>query len=99
MVRDLDGECFDCGFAKISRKSVPKVSKNKSVIPGERIFVDISSVSAKSFGGNNFWVLVVDEYTGKKWAGFVRIKDMIGECVYTIIQGEKKLLANLRYVR
>jgi len=98
-VNDWNWECVNCGQAKIARKFLNKLSTTKSTVPGQRIFVDISSVSTKSFGGSKFWVLVVDEYTSKKWAGFISSKDLIGKCLSTIIESENKLVSNIRYIR
>ena len=98
-IEDMNAMCFECGMAKIKKRAVCKHAVGKSTVPGERVYVDISSVSAKSFGGSNFWVLLVDECTSKKWAGFIRTKDLISRCIYNIIRSEEKLLGNLRYIR
>ena len=45
---------------------MPNESGMLSVVPGERLCIDISSIKAKSYGGNKFWLLVVDECTDVK---------------------------------
>ena len=40
-----------------------KVSEERVKGKGERIYVDISSVNHVSFGGKQYWVMGVDEYT------------------------------------
>jgi hypothetical protein len=55
--------CSNCQTAKSKQNSVMKESETKSTIPGERIFIDTSSVKTKSFGGSKFWLLVVDDCT------------------------------------
>jgi hypothetical protein len=32
-------------------------------LPGERLYVGISSIKERSFGGAKFWALIVDDYT------------------------------------
>ena len=99
MFYDANWNCEDCALGKIARKAIAKKSTSKSTVPGQRLFVDISSVSTSSFGGSKFWVLAVDEYSNKKWCGFIKEKNLISKCLYEIIQTEGKLLRNLRYIR
>ena len=61
--------CGDCAKAKIRQNNIPKdedtirASKN-----GERLFFDISSIKAESYGGSKFWLLVVDDKTDFAWS-------------------------------
>ena len=66
--------CEGCALAKAKNKALPKISMNKAEKPGERLCTDISGPYKKSIIGNNFWVLVVDEYSGKSWSYFVSRK-------------------------
>jgi hypothetical protein len=54
------GICEDCAVAKARQKNVNKEWKGSSKIPGERIYLEISSVRDVSFGSAKFWVLIVD---------------------------------------
>jgi hypothetical protein len=45
------------------QKSVNKVWLGGYNIPGERIYINISSSKERSFGGAKFWALVNDEYS------------------------------------
>jgi hypothetical protein len=55
--------CEDCAIAKARQKNVNKEWKGESQIPGERLYMDISSVRDLSLGGSKFWDLVVDKCT------------------------------------
>ena len=66
--------CEGCSIAKARTKNLPKISMNKAEHPGERLCTDISGPYKKSIIGNNFWALVVDEYSGKSWSYFVTRK-------------------------
>ena len=66
--------CEDCAIAKARQKNVNKVWKGGSQIPGERLYLDISSIKEKSFGGAKFWVLIVDDYTDFCWSIFLKSK-------------------------
>jgi hypothetical protein len=50
--------CENCALAKII---VNKEWKGSSIISGERIYLDISSVQDVSIGGAKFWVLIVED--------------------------------------
>ena len=41
-----------------------------SSIAGERMYIDISSIQQISFGGAQYWLLIVDEATKMKWSYF-----------------------------
>jgi hypothetical protein len=62
--------CEDCAIAKARQKNVNKEWKGGSQVPGERLYMDISSVRDVSLGGSKFWVLVVDECTDHCWSIF-----------------------------
>jgi hypothetical protein len=68
--------CENCSYAKNKIKNFPKepptfLAKEK----GDRITFDISSVNALSQGGNQFWLLVLDDYTNYCWSFFLPYKD------------------------
>ena len=55
--------CEDCRIGKAKQSNMNKEVNSKSEIPGERIFIDISSGKKASLGGKHHWLLVVDDYT------------------------------------
>ena len=44
-------KCVSCSLEKIRQKNIPKENENKSKIPGERMYLDISSMRTVSLGG------------------------------------------------
>ena len=58
--------CVSCSIEKIRQKNIPKENANKSTIPGDRMCLDISSMTQASLGGNKHWALMVDEATKYK---------------------------------
>ena len=66
--------CPDCVKGKAKQANVPKgiPDEKGSQIPGERFFLDISSVKTRSFGGSKFWLLLVDDATGFEISYFLR---------------------------
>jgi len=79
--------CEDCALAKARQKNIPKLNPNRSSIPGERLYLDISGIKAKSMGGNKYWVLIVDDATGMKWSFFLKLKDELPASVMPFLQG------------
>jgi hypothetical protein len=49
--------------AKVRQRNVNKDWKGGSQVPGERVYLDISSIKGESYGGSCFWALVVDDHT------------------------------------
>ena len=55
--------CYECSISKIKQRNVKQVTGNKSMISGERLFIDSSSIDTVSYGGAKYWLLVVDDYS------------------------------------
>jgi hypothetical protein len=71
-------KCVDCALSKAKQKSVKKYTNTKSEVPGERLFIDISSVQYESLGGAKYWLLIVDDCTDMCWSAFLRNKSDAG---------------------
>jgi hypothetical protein len=72
-------KCENCTLEKIRQKNVSKESHNKATEPGERIYLDISSMKHSSLGGNKHWLLIVDEATRYKKSFFMKKKSALVE--------------------
>ena len=71
---------------KAKQKAVKKVTSTHATKPGERLFVDISSVNATSAGGKRYWGMVVDNYSRYKWSVFLKNKNELSSKVFPIIE-------------
>jgi hypothetical protein len=49
--------CSDCAIAKARQKNLSKDWKGGSQVPGEQVYLDISSIKDESYGGSCFWAL------------------------------------------
>ena len=90
---DLTGKvnnCLSCSLEKIRQKNIPKKNEDKSKNPGERMYLDISSMRKPSMGGRQHWVMLVDEATKYKKSFFLKKKN---EQVEPIIDWIKALKA------
>ena len=56
--------CDGCSQGKMRQKNISKKKIKQSEIPGERLFLDISSIKYTSLGGARFWVLMMDDCSG-----------------------------------
>jgi hypothetical protein len=66
--------CEQCAIAKAQQKNLNKNWLGSSNSPGERLYVDISSIKERSFGGAKFWTLIVDDYTDYCWSFVLKTK-------------------------
>ena len=67
MDKSLKGKfiyCEGCSQGKMRQKNIRKQKVKQSEIPGERFFMDISSIKYASLGGARFWVLMMDDCSG-----------------------------------
>ena len=72
--------CEHYARGKLRQANVPKVSKGQQAKnPGERIFIDISSMMYPSLGGRKHWLLIVDEATDYTHSFFLKKKSDMTE--------------------
>ncbi len=58
----------------------------KSETPGERLFIDISHPQSRSFGGSQYWLLIVDDATDYCFSIFLKSKDQLGSAMIGLIK-------------
>ena len=54
-------KCLSCSLEKIRQKNIPKKNESTAKNPGERMYLDISSMKDESLGGRKHWAMLVDE--------------------------------------
>lgn len=69
--------CRDCSIGKAKQKKVPKDTVERSSIPGERLFLDISHPKTNSLGCKRNWLLVLDDATDCPFSFFMSHKDLL----------------------
>ena len=82
--------CLSCSLEKLRQKNIPNKNEDKSEKPGERMYLDISSMRKPSMGGRQHWVMLVDEAIKYKKSFFLKKKN---EQVEPIIDWIKALKA------
>ena len=92
-------ECEYCILAKAKRKKIPKENKDKSTIPAERIYVDLSTIKSTSAGGKKNWLLIVDEATDMKWSMFLKKKSDLANEMLQFIQELSMQGKQVQYIR
>ena len=79
--------CEDCQMSNAQQKKVSKTTETKSEVPGERLFVDMSSVSKhKSLGGAKVWLAAVDDATGYTWSHLIKEKSAAPKHLKTLVR-------------
>ena len=79
--------CRACAEAKARQKNLGKktdVSNDKS--PGGFLWMDVSSVSEKSYGGSKYWLLIVDDATNFSWSHFLKEKSEVGDALMKTLE-------------
>ena len=74
---DLTGKvnnCLSCLLENRRQKNIPKKNEDKSINPGESMYLDISAVREPNMGGRQHWVMLVDEATKYKSSSFLKKK-------------------------
>eukprot|EP00957_Ditylum_brightwellii_P073664 5597242-Ditylum_brightwellii.AAC.1 len=72
--------CEACAVGKARQKNVPKDSSHEHATkPGERIFIDITTIKGKKdgpeFNPKKQWLIKVDEYSMLKFSNFYKTKN------------------------
>jgi hypothetical protein len=78
--------CEFCAIAKAKQASITKMLSERSGIPGERFFIDISSIKGESFGSSKFWLLVLDDNTDFGFSFFLKAKSDTAETVTRLLK-------------
>ena len=93
--------CEDCAEAKIRMKNISKETTHEVArYRGERIMIDISSVQEVSRGGNKFWLLIMDEFTGYCWSIVLRNKSELSKTMLHWIKNfNKEHKTKVKYIR
>ena len=98
-IKGKTSQCEDCIIGKAKQKSVKKSTNTHATKPGERLFVDISSVNATSAGGRRYWGMVVDDYSRFKWSVFLKNKNELASKVMPIIEMIRGRGYEVEYIR
>jgi hypothetical protein len=91
--------CEACAIAKARQKNVNKEWKGGRQTPGERLYMDISSVRDLDLGGSRFWLLVVDECVNHYWSIFLKAKSELKSKMMTLVTDLKIAGVNVKFIR
>src|SRR6056300_736434 len=91
--------CQDCAMAKARQKNIAKTTSTKSTVGGERLFLDIASVNQSSFGGNQYWILVLDNFSGFCWTFFCKEKSDLPEITLKLLKDLAQSGKKVKYIR
>ena len=62
-VTEVVTKCLSCSCEKIMQKNIPKMNESASKNPGERMYLDISSMKDESLGWIRHWGMLLEEAT------------------------------------
>jgi hypothetical protein len=93
------GTCEQCAIAKAQQKNVNKNWLGSSNLPGERLYVDISSIKERRIGGAKFWALIVHDYTDYYWSFVMKNKSDIKSRIKTLLTDLKIANRIVKFIR
>lgn len=64
----------DCVTSKYRRVNLIPVSKNPATVKGERLSFDLSWIDELIYGGKEYWLHVIDEFTKYTWSFLLKEK-------------------------
>ena len=84
----ISDPCVACCEGKAKRKSIPKMvpAYKKATTAGERTSIDISKIIGESFGGREYWLLLVGECTDHCFSYFLKNKSDLGATMLEFIK-------------
>jgi hypothetical protein len=85
--------------SKARQKNINKDWKGGSITPGERLYVDISSIKGESYGGSKFWELVVNDYSSYCWSYFLKRKGDLKNKLIDLMDELKDLKKTVKFLR
>ena len=91
--------CEPCALAKSKQKKVSKETETVTTKPGEKMYIDVSSVSATSIGGKKFMAMLVDDYSSMKWSFFLKKKSDLNDVILPKIKELKSKGIDIKRVR
>jgi hypothetical protein len=92
-------KCEQCAIAKARQKNVNKQWLGSSNLPGERLYINISSIKERSFSGAKFWVLIVNDYSDYCWSFIMKNKSDLKTRIKTLLTDLKIANRIVRFIR
>ncbi len=71
-------------LGKTKQQNINKTAVEGSNVPGEHLYLDISSTNTDSLSGKKHWLLIVDYATGFLWSYFHKYKSNFAKNVMGI---------------
>ena len=78
--------CDHCALSKAKQSKLSKTTDTCSEVKGERLCIDISYISKPSYGGSQYWLLMMDDCTGYLWSKFLKFKSDMAQKVVALIK-------------
>jgi Reverse transcriptase (RNA-dependent DNA polymerase)/gag-polypeptide of LTR copia-type len=92
-------DCVECALAKMHMKPISKETVERSKIPGERIFIDISHFPKPSMANSKYWLLILDDATDMIFSIFLKNKSDSPEHIIAFLRKMKDRGTPVKYIR
>jgi hypothetical protein len=88
-----------CAIAKARQKNIDNQLLGSSNLPGKRLYIDISSIEERIFGGANFWALIVDDYSDYCWSFVMKNKSDLKTRIKTLLTDLKIANRIMKFIK
>eukprot|EP00961_Rhodomonas_salina_P011034 147923-Rhodomonas_salina.2 len=89
--------CRACALGKLKAKSLPSATFKRAENPLDRLHLDASGqIHCKSYGGHQYFLVIVDDATGYKWSYVMRSKKDYLACIDHLFTRLGNMLKMLR---
>ena len=93
-------KCEHCDIAKMRKKNISKTTLNRADKPGDRVYMDISSIKYPSAGGSKFWVIFLDDCSDFVFGTYMKKKsDLAVEGIKLINQMKNNFGVTIKRIR
>lgn len=79
-------ECESCAIEKQRLQSLPDRAQSRASRPLYRVFVDSSGKKTATEGGNQYFIVVVDDYSRKGWTMLTQSKSEIPDKILVLLK-------------
>jgi hypothetical protein len=92
--------CTFCTTAKACQNNLIRHVNNPSTVPGERLFIDISSVKGMSYSNSKYWLLILDNCLDVIWSKFLTAKSHTSKMMVPFSKDLKaKFKTTVKFIR
>jgi hypothetical protein len=91
----------DCAITKVKQKNMSELWSRSSKVAGESLYIDIIPIKGRSFGGAQYWALIINNRTNYYWSFVLNNKSDLKGKVRTLLSNKKPKVVgiNIKFIQ